>query len=133
MNALALPQLGRTNWTWLLRASNTALSFSWGATNWCERYFQLGTLLDTDGDGLPDAYEMLVVHSDPNAPDTDGDGLSDGWEVQNGLNPLLDDSGQTASRLNYSYDGAGRLKQVSGVQGKIVGIDAEGNILQLTH
>ncbi len=133
MNALALPQLGRTNWTWLLQATNAALSFNWGETNWCERYFQLGTLQDTDGDGLTDAYEHLVSHTNPAVADTDGDGLSDGWEAQNGLNPLLDDSGQSASRLNYTYDGAGRLQQVSGVQGKIVGIDAEGNILQLTQ
>ena len=130
---LTLPSLGRTNWTWLVRASGSSTNFGWGLTNWCERYFQLGTMTDADSDGLTDAYEYLVSKTNPGTNDTDGDGLSDGWEVQNRLNPLLDDSGQTASRLNYVYDGAGRLKQVSGVQGKIVGIDAEGNILQLTQ
>ena len=130
---LTLPSLGRTNWTWLVRASGSSTNFGWGLTNWCERYFQLGTMTDADSDGLTDAYEYLVSKTNPGTNDTDGDGLSDGWEVQNRLNPLLDDSGQTASRLNYVYDGAGRLKQVSGVQGKIVGSDAEGNILQLTQ
>lgn len=34
---------------------------------------------DTDGDGLPDAYE-LEKGLNPNVADTDGDGLSDGYE-----------------------------------------------------
>jgi YD repeat-containing protein len=34
---------------------------------------------DTDGDGLPDAFELLLG-SDPLNPDTDGDGLPDGIE-----------------------------------------------------
>jgi len=69
---------------------------------------------DTDGDGLPDAYENEHQFSpylsqvpgtdsdsdglsdfdeyrngtDPRKPDSDGDGMSDGWEVQWGLLPL---------------------------------------------
>lgn len=43
---------------------------------------------DSDGDGLSDAEEVLIVGSDPNNADTDGDGLSDGVEVINRLNPL---------------------------------------------
>ncbi len=35
---------------------------------------------DTDGDGLPDSYEMIIGTDLENA-DTDGDGLSDGYEV----------------------------------------------------
>lgn len=35
---------------------------------------------DTDGDGLPDAYET-IIGTDPNCADTDGDGLTDGYEV----------------------------------------------------
>ena len=131
--ALAPTALSKTNWTWLVRASGGATNFSWGLTNWCERYFQLGTMTDTDSDGLTDAYENLVSHTDPNNADTDGDGLSDGWEVENRLNPLLDDSGQPGSRRNFVYDGASRLKAVSGVQSKVVGIDAEGNLLQLSQ
>ncbi len=41
----------------------------------------LGTPLDTDGDGLTDAYEKLVSKTDPNKYSTDGTGMSDGWEI----------------------------------------------------
>ncbi len=50
--------------------------------------------LDTDGDGLTDARELLVLGSDPNAVDTDGDGLLDLDEVALGADPLgLDTDG----------------------------------------
>jgi hypothetical protein len=65
MADLAPTNLSRTNWAWLLRASGSATNFSWGETNWCERYFQLGTMDDYDGDGLTTAYEQLVSKSDP--------------------------------------------------------------------
>ncbi len=41
----------------------------------------LGTPQDTDGDGLTDAYEMLVSKSSPTNYSTDGTGMADGWEV----------------------------------------------------
>jgi hypothetical protein len=44
--------------------------------------------IDSDGDGLSDAYELLVSHTDPHNPDSDGDGVSDGDEVMNGTDPL---------------------------------------------
>ena len=71
MVELALPSLGRTNWTWLMRANGRATNFSWGETNWCERYFQLGTMEDGDNDGLTTAYEQLVSktsHTNANSP-----------------------------------------------------------------
>jgi len=130
---LALPALSRTNWEWLIRGTGTATNFSWGQTNWCERYFQLGRTNDFDGDWLPDAYETLVSHTQTNKWDTDDDGLSDWWELQIGLNPLLNESAQTGSRINYVYDGAGRLKQVSGKRSETVTVDAEGNIVTLSQ
>ncbi len=52
--------------------------------------------VDTDGDGLSDAYEK-EIGTDPNNPDTDGDGLTDGEEVNkyhtNPLNPDTDGDG----------------------------------------
>ena len=41
---------------------------------------------DTDGDGLTD-YEEWIGATDPTTPDTDGDGLPDGTEVMLGTNP----------------------------------------------
>lgn len=52
-------------------------------------FFRVGTKVDSDGDGLSDAFERLVSQTDPLASDTDGDGLSDGWEYENGLDPNL--------------------------------------------
>jgi hypothetical protein len=42
-----------------------------------EAYIILGTPKDSDKDGLTDAYELLVSHTDPNNADTDGDGIPD--------------------------------------------------------
>jgi len=44
-------------------------------------FFHVGTHDDTDGDGLPDAYELLVTLTDPLDGDSDGDGLSDQFEL----------------------------------------------------
>lgn len=50
---------------------------------------------DEDGDGLTNAKEMTIHGTDPLDPDTDGDGMPDGWEVLHGLDPL-DPSGALA-------------------------------------
>ncbi len=48
--------------------------------------------LDTDGDGLSDARESLVHHSNPLSTDTDGDGLPDAWEARFRLDPRVGDA-----------------------------------------
>jgi hypothetical protein len=48
----------------------------------------LGTPLDSDSDGLTDAYENLVSHTDSLNPDTDDDGISDAEELLTGSSPL---------------------------------------------
>lgn len=128
--------LAGTNWLFLERGPSCSTyqytnQFPAGA------FYILGdATVDPDGDGLSTAYERLVSHSNPlvfDLLDTDGDGFTDAWEVANGLNPLLDDSGQFSSRLNYIYDGAGWLDTISGAQNGIVSLDAEGNVLQVSH
>ncbi len=47
--------------------------------------------LDSDGDGIPDAYEEQIG-TDPHSKDSDEDGIEDGAEVIMDLNPLSDDT-----------------------------------------
>ena len=45
-------------------------------------YYSLGNgALDSDGDGLLDARELILFETDPDSADSDGDGLSDGEEI----------------------------------------------------
>ena len=55
-------------------------------------FFALGTYDDTDGDGIPDAEELLIHGTDPESADSDGDGISDGDEIALGTNPLSSDT-----------------------------------------
>mgnify|MGYP001767454456 CR=1 FL=1 len=127
--SLPEPALCVTNWAWSDRSTPGQTNFVFSNPGFSECYFRLGTMLDSDGDGLTDAYELLVSHTDPANWDTDGDGLSDGWEVQNGMNPRVDESAQTSGRMNYQYDGSGWLRVVSGTAGEGITLDNEGNVL----
>lgn len=109
LNAL-VPGLNGTNWQWVLRtaAGETNLVVTNLAADEC--YFRLGKTNDVDGDGLSDAFEMLVSHSNPTNPftaglpdlwewlyfgnchqsatnDYDGDGFSNGLEYTNATDP----------------------------------------------
>jgi hypothetical protein len=69
-----------SQWVWLERGPS-CYTYQYTNQPTAESYYILGTMLDSDNDGLTDAYEKLVSKTDPNLWDTDGDGLSDGWEV----------------------------------------------------
>jgi hypothetical protein len=47
---------------------------------------------DTDGDTLSDFDEIFVYGTNPINSDTDFDGIPDFWEIENNLNPILNDS-----------------------------------------
>lgn len=93
----------------------------------------LGTPQDTDGDGLTDAYENLVSHTNPNIADTDGDGIPDGWSVLLGLNPLSSLGTQPSSRSNYGYTTADWLNGISGVRSGSITMDNEGNVQSVSQ
>jgi len=46
---------------------------------------------DPDGDGLL-TWQERELGTNPNLADTDGDGMPDGWEINNNLNPLVNDA-----------------------------------------
>ncbi len=91
-------------------------------------FFILGTAKDTDGDGLTDAYELLVSHTDPTKADTSGDGMQDGWKVLWGLSPLTDNSAQNSQRSNFGYTLTDWLNQVTGTHSESFSPDFEGNL-----
>jgi cell wall-associated NlpC family hydrolase len=47
---------------------------------------------DTDGDGITDGYELIVLGTAPDLADSDFDGIADGLEVSLGLNPVVADN-----------------------------------------
>jgi hypothetical protein len=94
-------------------------------------YLVLGTPLDTDHDGLTDAYERLVSRTDPNNPDSNGDGIPDGWAALLGIGG--DISGRQSSRSNYNYDLADWFRGVSGARNGSVTLDNEGNVLTVSQ
>jgi hypothetical protein len=85
------PELSATHWCWLggTVSGETQISIS-GLTH-PEGYFRLGTALDTDNDGLPDAYENLSSHTHPgvfNLAFTTGTGVPDAWYLQYRIGPM---------------------------------------------
>ena len=80
-----------TIWSWMGQGYH-CVTYTLTNIESAECFLVLGTPLDSDGDGLTDAYENLVSRTDKNVWDTDGDGFSDGWEVMHGLNPLVNDN-----------------------------------------
>jgi len=75
--------------------------------------------IDTDGDGLGDAYEEFILQTNPLKADSDGDGLGDAEELAQGTSP----SDPKSKRVLYvdqaigSDAYTGRFKSVSGVDG----------------
>ena len=73
-------------------------------------FFRTGTRDDTDGDGLSDAFELLVSMTAPDNVDSDDDGLLDKEEISFGTNPLNPDTDE---------DGLADIEEICSVQSLI--------------
>lgn len=84
---LAGTNIANTLWTWLEQGPTCArCTYTNQPAGFA--FFVVGTPLDTDSDGLTDAYELLVSKTSTSATDTDQDGVSDYDEVLQGRNPI---------------------------------------------
>jgi hypothetical protein len=64
-----VPGLNLTNWAWLLRTGPGESNLLVPDLTADTAYFMLAKTNDADADGMTDAYEHLVSHTDPNHPD----------------------------------------------------------------
>jgi len=96
-------------------------------------FMRLGTPLDSDGDGLTDAYESLISHTDPQNAYSNPDGLIDGWDILLGLNPQSNNLTQSSTRINYSYTPADWLSGISGIKTGSITLDNEGNVQSVSQ
>jgi hypothetical protein len=61
--------------------------------------------LDSDSDGLPDAQEISIYHTDPFNSDSDGDGYTDGEEIKHGFSPYNKIIGVRLDKNDQDKDG----------------------------
>lgn len=118
--------IANASWYWMGQGGHFT-NYSLSITSQ-DAFLMLGTPLDTDSDGLTDAYERLISHTDPNNPNSNLDGLLDGWEVLLGLNPTINNLTSPGQRSNYGYTSADWLNGASGIRAGTITTDNEGNV-----
>ncbi|MEI6196298.1 MAG: hypothetical protein WCS42_18420 [Verrucomicrobiota bacterium] len=129
----ATTNLAPSAWQLLLRCDPGQTNLTVPNLATPDDFFILGLTNDADSDGLTDAYETLVSHTLSNNPDTDGDGIPDGWSVLLGFGNLSNVGNDPAQRANYGYTPAGWLNQITGIRSGTVGLDYEGNVTQASQ
>jgi hypothetical protein len=118
-------------WYWMGQGTNSGIyTLNVVAT---DAFLMLGTPQDSDGDGLTDAYELLVSHTDPHNPYSNLDGILDGWEILLGLNPTINNFTSPSQRSNYGYTTADWLNAVTGIRGGTITTDNEGNVQSVSQ
>ena len=80
---------------------------------------------DTDGDGLPDGFEVSIG-TDPCRPDTDGDGLADDEELALGTNPLSRDTDGDGLKDGWEVSYGLDPKSADGNNGANADLDGDG-------
>jgi len=124
--------LGNGNWSWQGQAQRRQQCSLTGLPQGTI-FFILGSPQDSDTNGLTDAYELLITHTNPNVDDQNGAGIPNGWQVLLGLNPLVNQVAQPSTRANYGYTMADWLNGVGGIKNGTNSLDAEGNVLQVSQ
>ena len=90
---------------------------------------------DTDGDGITDGYELIVLGTDPDLADSDFDGIGDGLELSYGLdptkadNPDIDQPLEAPDDLTLDSDGDGIAdwgEQLAGTDAHNADTDGDG-------
>jgi hypothetical protein len=98
-SALQIP-LSSGVWYWWGQG-DAGYTYTVTVTNASEVLLVLGTPLSTTGNGLTDAYELLILHNSDTNYSTDGTGMADGWEVlyfgHTGVSPTGDPDGDGLS------------------------------------
>ena len=129
----ATTNLAPSAWQWILRCNPGQTNLTVTGLAYPNEFFILGLTNDTDGDGLSDAYELLVSHTDPNNAYSNPDGILDGWDVFLGLNTQINNVSTPSERSNYGYTLADWLDSVSGVKEGNINLDNEGNLLTVSQ
>ena len=127
----ATTNLAPSAWQWLGRCSPGQTNLTVANLASPTEFFILGLTNDTDGDGLTDACELLVSHTDPTNAYSNPDEILDGWEVSLGLNPQINNV--TTQHATYGYTTADWLNGVSGVKSGTINLDNEGNVLSVSQ
>jgi len=96
LDIFACSNLMEPQWQILLttNVNNAAGSFDFSAPaagDGEKRFLDAWTHYDGDGDELYDGREVRLYGTDRYNADTDGDGMPDGWELQHGFDPLNPD------------------------------------------
>lgn len=88
---------------------------------------------DSDGDGMPDLWELYYFGNldRDGTGDHDGDGLSDLFEFQGGGNPILTPDATPTERFNITYDAMGRMDAATAPFTMSFNFDDEGSLLSV--
>jgi hypothetical protein len=81
-DVFATTNLAPSAWQWVYRTAPGQTNVTITGLAYPNEFFTAASTNDTDGDGLSDAFEKWVSHTDPNSSSTDGSGMSDGWQWQ---------------------------------------------------